>query len=117
MATWPINLPQRIARDGFREVPKSQVIRSETDSGAPKQRRRFSATITTFSVVINLTDTEVTTFETFFETQLLGGSMSFDWVHPRTQNPAVVRIVGGAYTLVNLGGTLYQVSFSMEVLP
>lgn len=122
MPAWPAALPQTLNQEGYSEAPQSGVVRTSMDSGPDFVRRRFSATTTNISGSMLLTETEWAALLTFFETTLLGGSLSFTW-HPyglheaspqtiltmRFLAPPVRRPVAGRY--------LWHVDMQFEVLP
>lgn len=81
---WPASLPQQPLYDGYQEQAPNLVIRSQMDAGPPKIRQRFTAGIRTFAMRLALTKAQVATLDTFFVTTAAGGSIAFEWVHPRT---------------------------------
>lgn len=93
MASWPSTLPQRPLADGYVERPRSVTIRTDMDVGPPKVRRRYTAEIRDYALRLLLTTVQVATLETFYITTLSHGSLTFDWVHPRTQVAATFRMV------------------------
>lgn len=117
MATWPVSLPQKSQTDGYRESPVSSVLRTSVDVGAPKQRRRYSASVKTLAISILVTTDQIDTFEDFVRDDLQGGSLEFDWIHPRTEDPISARIINGDYSISNAGGPNYFINFSIEILP
>jgi hypothetical protein len=54
------------------------------ETGPAKRRNRFTASPKALNVTLTLTSAQVDTFATFYETDLAGGSLSFDFTHPRT---------------------------------
>ncbi len=84
MPTWPASLPQAFPIGTSVNVQDVRV-RSSVDAGLPKMRRRFSAAIRTYTLATDkfiMTDTQQTTFETFYTTTLEGGTLPFDWPAP-----------------------------------
>lgn len=84
VAAWPSNLPQFSLREGYEEGFGAAVVRSATDTGIPKRRRRFTAVPSTLTEVIEVTSAELDIFITFYETTLAFGALSFTKDHPRT---------------------------------
>lgn len=82
MPTWPASLPQDPSLDGYSSEDQSGMLRSEMDSGPPKQRRRFTATTENISLSWLMTKTQLSTFNSFYKTTLLEGSLAFDITHP-----------------------------------
>lgn len=116
MATWPTSLPQEPKLRGYTETRESNVLRSPTEQGPAKTRKLYTADIPVFSIVLVMTDAQLTTFDTFFESTIDYGATSFTWVHPRTGSGATCRL-RSVPNLVRLGGDYWSVSFQMEILP
>lgn len=116
MPTWPASLPQQVEMTDFQETVPNMLIRSSTDTGPPKVRRRFSAGVRPINGRQLLTKAQVATLDTFYVTTLTGGALAFDWVHPRTQAAASLRFVGPpVYTC--LGPDAYYAAYQLEILP
>lgn len=116
MPTWPATLPQRPLVAGYGESRQSQVLRSSMDAGPPKVRRRFSAAAQNFNVQWRMDSTQLDTFTTFFDTDIQGGSLRFDIPHPRSGTTVSARFQD-VYSISALGGTNWNVSATLEVLP
>jgi len=91
---WPATLPQTVDRDGYDETFVDTTIRTQMDAGEPKTRRRFTAGIQPIVIRLRLTDTQVTTLETFFKTDTASGSLPFNWTHPRKGTAVVMKFKG-----------------------
>lgn len=115
MAAWPSSLPRLLA-PGYSESPQDQTLRTEMDAGPAKVRRRFSAAVTEQQIRLLLTDAQLATFESFWDTDLAGGALSIDWDDPRTGSAVHVRPVG-RYTVTMQSVDYWWVSFVGEVLP
>lgn len=116
MATWPSSLPDYPEIDGYQESKQDGAVRTQMDAGPPKQRRRFSATITEFDAVFLLDDSEIDTLETFYETTLEEGTLSFDWTHPRKGTTQLFEF-RGPYQVSAIGADLFRVTCPLRVLP
>lgn len=116
MASWPGTLPQYMNAESYSEQPEDGRIRTEMDAGPDFIRRRYSATTTPFSGALNLTKTQVSTLETFYETTLNGGVDAFDWVHPRTGASVEMRFLGRPQYQAYYDD-FWQVSLNLEILP
>jgi hypothetical protein len=118
MVNWPSSssVPQIPLIQGFSETFPNVVVRTSMDAGPAKVRRRFTAAERPFKLNMILTAAQATAFDTFFVTTVAGGSLPFTWVHPRTQEAADFRFVGQP-TYSALDGGLYQVDFTIELLP
>ena len=115
-ASWPGTLPQYVFEQGYTEKLNDQSIESSVDVGTPKIRRRYTKQIRTFTVQMRLTPTQKTTFETFWQTTLAGGSLPFDWVHPSTRTAQTFRLRKPAPSFSSIGGIDSIVSFTMETV-
>ena len=77
---------------GWSEVPGNSVIRTQTDAGPAKLRRRFSTSPSQFSMQFALTTAQATRLMQFYTNSTdgspagtAGGSMTFGTLpHPRT---------------------------------
>lgn len=118
MATWPASLPQSFMFDGFSEQKDSQVLRTGMDSGPPKQRRKFSAAGVQLKGRMFMDDTQVTTLEAFFDNTLFGGSIEFDFPHPRTGATVIVVFPAGVHPIYTaVDDSHFYVDLQLEVQP
>ena len=86
MATpWPTTLPQCPVLNGFSEQKQPNVASFLPDVGPPKLRRRSTAAGWATDVAFRMTNAQVLTFNTFYETTLFDGTLPFDWAHPITK--------------------------------
>ena len=112
MTMWPDSLPEYPQISGYSEKHQSNVVRSSMDTGPAKIRKRFTAIVEMWHVTMTLTSSQVETLETFYRAYC---ASSFDWVHPRTQDPATCRFSSRpAYTAQE---NYFQATFDIEVLP
>jgi hypothetical protein len=120
IATWPTanNFPQ-VPQKGFTESIGVNVIRSNMDSGPPKQRRRGSRP-NTMDLSFIMTTAQTTTLETFIK-NTLQGVKRFSFTHPRTSATVEARIVpqseGEFFRLQYLAPGYWQTSLKFEILP
>lgn len=115
--TWPLTLPQA-PQKGFTESLGMNIIRSQTDMGPAKQRRR-GVSPNTMEVNFILTSEQTATLETFTQ-DTLAGVKRFSFIHPRTNQSVEVRIVaqsGDLYKLQYLAPGYYNASMTFEILP
>lgn len=118
MPTWPISLPTKLLRDGYEESEPTGAIRTQMETGPPKQRQRFTAVIQPFKGVIEVDSDQLDTFQAFYRTTLGNGVLSFDWVHPRTGASVTFRFdAGQPPKAVPVGANQYHVSMALEVMP
>lgn len=118
--TWPTanNFPQS-PQKGFTESVGVNVIRSQTDAGPAKQRRRARRP-STMDLSFILTTQQTQTLETFVE-DTLEGVKRFGFLHPRLNTTVEVRIVpqsgGEFFKLQYLAPGYWQTSLTFEILP
>ena len=114
---WPVTLPAFVQEGGFSEAIQDQTVESSMDTGPAKIRRRFTKSLRKFGITMYMTPEQVTTFETFWQTTVKGGSIVFDWVHPRTRVAAALRFrnPAPAYTTIG-GGAAVVVTFTLEII-
>ena len=116
MPSYP-SIPFFDMRAGFRQTgPQNATIRTEMSSGPVKMRRRFTAAPRVIQASTGqLTQTELATFEMFYETTLQMGALSFTHTYPPTGATETFRFTGG-YEVVPFGQG-YAVSAELEILP
>jgi len=119
MATqsWPAGLPnfEEPLRSEYTETVGSTKKRSQMEVGPAKVRRRSTAHVDQMTLGYYMTESEVSTFETFYNTTLKNGSLRFDATHPRTGNTEDFRILEDPQ--YERMGVEYIVRFKVEVLP
>ncbi|KKM24795.1 hypothetical protein LCGC14_1601510 [marine sediment metagenome] len=120
MVAWPATLPQSPYLK-VTETRQSATLRSAMDAGPPKVRRRFTAAVRHIDVVMFLTGPQKTTFDTFFNTTISEGAVSFDWTDPISGGTVSMRFrEPPAWTQVRAGtvaNKLWQAVFALEILP
>ena len=118
MADWPVSLPQIPLQSGFSmELPRT-VIATEMDAGPKKYRRRYTAGVTKYKVEFVFTATELSTFQTFFNTTTLGGSLAFNFDDPITGDSGSFRFdIAEASPSISSEDVFFRVSFGLEKLP
>lgn len=115
MATWPATLPSSPLADGFNEQPPNLAIRTDMDAGPAKVRRRFTAGVRPMTVMFLLTKAQVATLDEFYTSTLSGGTIRFDWTHPRTGSAVEFRFT--APPEYRADSDLWQVTMSLEIMP
>lgn len=120
MAVWPVTLPQSLVMP---VTEKAQVafVRSAMDSGPPKVRQRFTAAVRHIDGEIFLNGTQKATFDTFFETTISNGSISFDWIDPSDGTTVSMRFREPPRWAQVRSGTiankLWQATLMLEIVP
>lgn len=118
--TWPTanGFPQS-PQKGFSESFGVNVIRTQTDAGPAKQRRRAKRP-STMDLSFILTTAQTQTLESFVENDL-NGVQRFSFPHPRLNTAVEVRIVpqgeGEFFKLQYLAPGYWQTSMKFEILP
>lgn len=79
-AQWPIDLPGQFA--DIEEQPESNVVRTATDVGPAKLRRRFTAKVKRYSMPVEFNGEQKKLFDTFYQTTLKDGTLPFEWEDP-----------------------------------
>ena len=113
--SWPISLQQVLNEDSFSFKGGDTVLRSDTDTGPNKVRRRFTNSIDTMSASINITSAEYTTFINFFDITLNGGVNVFQLNHPITGVLSDWRFIG-SYTISSIRGGNFKLGFNLELM-
>ncbi|MFQ6550506.1 hypothetical protein AADZ90_021395 [Aestuariibius sp. 2305UL40-4] len=121
MPTWPATVPCRFRVPSLTETgPIGNLIETPTSAGPSKKRRRFTAAIRQIEFTTGqLTLAQADTFEAWFENDLADGALSFDMKHPRTRDLRRWQFSVGAqkYAIAHLSGSLYSISFTLDLLP
>ena len=122
-ATWPASLPDSFLQDSFSYSPQGNLLRTDMDSGPAKVRKLFTAISKDYSGEMVFTSTQLGTFETFFETTLGYGVLTFDFPNPFNLLTTIevrfkINSKTTPYTVVPDGGTLdWRVTLNLEKLP
>lgn len=113
---WPGSLPAYVEQAGYNERLPDQTLETAMETGPGKTRQRFTTNVQPFGFVIKMTAAQYATFETFFRTTLAGGSLKFDWVHPRTRVAATYQFRKPPPQM-RVEGEACVVTMTMEMLP
>lgn len=112
---WPASLPQVLEIQGFSEKLPNVVMRTAMETGPAKRRRRFTAAPTPVKGSLTLTVAQRATLKTFFDSDLQGGALSFDWTHPVTGVTATYAFVSPPELRGDSG--FLPVMLDLELLP
>lgn len=123
---WPSTLPQS-PQKGFTESVGINVIRSATDAGPAKQRRRANRP-NEMNLTFLMTTAQTQKLEDFIKnlpsnTTMPGiaGTNRFTFTHPRLYTPVEVRIVPGSggefFNLQYVAPGYWNTSLKFEVMP
>lgn len=137
---WPAGLPQYVLVEGFSYDFGDGRLRTRTDAGPGKMRRRFSAVARPVSAQIIVEMQEVAIFDDFWGIDTAGGALPF-WLpnqiylgllvdpngdpilsepEPVKGQPWLVTFGDRAPVLTAIRGGvdgLHQISFSLSVMP
>lgn len=109
---WPGSLPP-LPQLGWQEKKLANVIRSETETGPAKVRRRFTRANRRVVLPMVLTEAQVATLDAFHTATLRDGIDRFDYVHPRTGLTHEMRFVSELEYSEPANG-FYRVVISLE---
>jgi|ADurb_Leu_02_Slu_FD_contig_41_16848_length_484_multi_1_in_0_out_0_1 hypothetical protein len=115
--SWPNALPQNLLSEGYNESLRDNVLRSTPDAGPAKVRRRATAGVKPVSGRQALTTTELQALITFYETDLLDGSLRFSWTSPIDGTTAVEMRFTSPPSWSAIEPGLWDVAIAVEVLP
>lgn len=122
IAVWPLTLPQKFLRSGFRETLTPNVIQSEFEIGAPQTRPRSTWQGKTFSGSMRITYEQKVIFDNFYQFTTLSGTQPFEFPDPITgttvtckfdgANPPSLSAWGGGYFDLSIAVILQQYGVS-----
>lgn len=116
-ATWPPGLPDYVLEQGYSEQLEDQTIESTVEAGLAKVRRRFTAPVRRFQVSLQMDAAQAAIFEAFFLDTLQGGSLPFEWRHPRTGAATRFRFRKPVPSITVFGGIDVRVQMVIEAIP
>ena len=115
---WAATLPQEVEVDGYVESLPDLALRSQPDVGPAKLRRRCTSNVRPFTCTMHgLTDSEATALDTFYITTTLGGTLAFEFPHPRLGTVDVVFAGPPPQLTPDPTGTSWNATLSLEVVP
>jgi hypothetical protein len=115
MPTWPASLPQKPKSGTWRRAPQDNRLTFQPAAGPPIVRRRSSVKVFMASGQFDMSQTQVATFEAFYQEDLKDGSLSFDWTDPEAGGAATWRI--RSYEIADLAVDERRVSIEFTRLP
>jgi hypothetical protein len=101
LPSYPPELP-RPNRDGYRVARGDGRSIGRQDAGPPTRRRRFSSTVTTLSLSIDLSRSLKARFDRFYDEETAGGTLPFLMPDPATDGTELLTI--GGVPLLTAGG-------------
>lgn len=116
MPAWPGSLPQSPQIAGFTEQTPDVTLRTAMDAGPDKLRRRFTAAVSPMRYPLVLTKAQIATLDTFYTSELQGGTLPYTHTHPRTGAAINIRFVAPpsyqAFT-----DDLWTSTLDLEIMP
>lgn len=117
MAAWPGGLPTYLLTDGYVQAFGDGRIRSQTDTGPGKVRRRSTAMPEPIVGAMLMTTAQIATLRTFVQTTIFGGTVAFDFTDPITRATISVRFAERLPVITHRGGDIFHVMLELEKLP
>lgn len=115
---WPLDLPQRPLRDGYKEGGRQTLLRTQMDAGPAKTRRRATAGVRRIAARYAMSEEQLGRFLDFFEHDLADGAVPVWMPHPRTGETVRVSLAASEPEWTPLGtGPRWAVALQLEVLP
>jgi len=115
--TWPDTLPQRFLVNGNQEATGDGRLRSPTDTGPGKVRRRSSAVVNPLGGTLRMNAAQLAIFDGFIDSDIAGGSLPFNFPAPYGAGTWLVQIGDTMPSRANVGGDRWNVTLALEVLP
>lgn len=115
MASFPTYA--KILFDGYSQKRDSALIRTEMESGPPRQAKIVSRVMVTRAAKIYLSSkTDFQNFESWYKTTINEGSDWFDFVDPVSGSTILARFVGGGYQAQPMSAAMqnWQISANIE---
>lgn len=114
--SWPGGLPTEPLL-AWSEKFQALALRSPTDTGPAKLRRRTTSGPRKIQVPFALTEAQAAVLDTFYHTTTANGVLRFEWTHPRTGVPNLEFRFLDAPELIEEHRGLYRTTLSLELLP
>lgn len=114
MATFPTYADVLI--EGYSINKESALLRTEMESGPPKQAKLKSKVMITHNVQIYLsTNANFQSFESWYTNDISQGSAWFDFVNPITGSTVAARFKNGGYTATPMSAKLEEWKVSAQI--
>lgn len=114
---WPATLPQYMLVDGYAQGLGDGRLRSQTDAGPAKVRRRSSAMPKPLQGRMIMDGAQLADLQTFVDMTLMGGSLTFTFPDPVTGSSVLVRFSADLPSWQSRGADNWFVSLDLEILP
>lgn len=114
---WPASLPEGFTFESYNEGVGDGRLRSQTDTGPGKVRRRSSAMPRSLAGQMVMTGAQLETFISFVETTLANGVLPFAFKSQRGGASILVRFGEELPSWQRHGAGKYLVTLNLEILP
>jgi hypothetical protein len=107
----------KILFDGYQQQRESGILRTEFESGPPRQARFKSRVMVTRSAKLYINGkTNFASFESWFMNDIKGGSLFFTMTDPASGSSISARFVGGTYNVTPLSSKWadFEISCQLE---
>lgn len=115
--SWPITLPSQIITDTYGQIFGDGRLRSQTETGPPKVRRRSSAMPNLVQGSMRMTRAQLADLKVFVNETTLNGSLPFMFLDPVTCLPVLARFGASLPSWSNRAHGIYTVALELEFLP
>ncbi|WP_078709167.1 hypothetical protein [Consotaella salsifontis] len=116
MNVWPATLPQRAQVEGYQAGLGDGRLRSTTDAGGAKVRRRFSYAPRPLKLTMEMNADQLATFQTFVEGSLGGGVLPFQIPAQGEEGTWIVQLGQSMPQWSPISWNLWRVSLDLLVL-
>lgn len=90
-----------LMRDGYKHQRESALLRSEMESGPPKQTKIKHRVMVTRTCTIYLkSKTDFESFELWYSSTIKEGTLWFNYLDPVSDSTKLARFVGGGYEAI-----------------
>lgn len=111
---FPSTLPKP-AGGTFRETTKEPWVNDPSAVGSARRRARFTRALRRFAYRTIVSSAQKAILETFYDTTLSNGVLSFNWTHPVTSTSYEV-VFSGRPPFSHMQGDYYSVEIGLEAL-
>lgn len=121
MPSWPVDLPEYPVLKSVKVgSPQNVVKRTQMSVGPAKVRRLQTTGYTPLTATFApLTEVDIGTFETWFQTTVAMGTLPFDMTHPVSDATITCRFASEnqPYSIQERGRDHYAVTLNLEIAP
>lgn len=115
---WPASLPQKMRRSGFAFVVGENKLEAVTDSGLIRTALTTRSRVDEVSGVFRMTESQLTTFETFYDAVIASGVLDFDLPQQIPLGDATWRVkIKGTFQTVPATFNRYDVRLQLRIMP